>query len=94
MTQIVTRRWATPGFGALVLGLALMTSGCAGDTSMSAGPDDQFDADDLFDSYDSNGDDMFSRPEWDQIHIDFDTDGDGAVSRDELNAGLAGRGGR
>jgi hypothetical protein len=92
MGEIVTRRWAMPWFGAPVLGLALITSGCAGDTSMSAGPDDQFDADDLFDSYDSDGDDMLSRPEWDQIHINFDTDGGGAVSRDEFNAGLRGGG--
>jgi hypothetical protein len=88
MTEIVTRRRAMPGFGGLVLGLALVIGGCAGNTSMSTGSDD------LFDSYDSDGDDMLSQPEWDQVHINLDSNGDGAVSRDEFNASFGGRGGR
>jgi hypothetical protein len=84
MTAIVTRRRAMPGLGACVLGLALLASGCVGDTSMSASSDD------LFDAYDDDGDGMLGPAEWDQVHINLDRDGDGGVSREEFDAGLGG----
>jgi hypothetical protein len=88
MTAIVTRRRAVPGLGACVFGLMLLTSACAGDGSLSASSDD------LFDSYDDDGDDTLGQAEWDQFHIDLDRDGNGVVSRDEFNTGLGGGDGR
>lgn len=83
MTGIVNRRRAARSLGAWVLGLALASSGCTG---VGWGPG----ADELFDSYDADGDDMLGPAEWDQVHIGLDLDGDGAVSRDEFNGTLGG----
>jgi EF hand len=84
MSGMVTRRPACAALGACGLGLALLTGGCAGDSSLSMTPDE------MFDSYDTDGDGSLSPAEFDQFHIDLDADGDGAVSRDEFNAGMGG----
>ncbi len=90
MTEIVTRRRAMLGSGALLLGLALLTGGCAGNSSKGANPDD------LYDASDNNNDNNLDQDEWNQAYRYMDTNGDGVVSRDEFNAALGGggRGGR
>jgi hypothetical protein len=76
MTEIVTGR------GVVVLGLALSIGACAANGSKLLDPDD------LYDAYDSNNDDDLVPQEWNDAFWRLDTDGDGVVSRDELQAGL------
>jgi hypothetical protein len=90
MIGSVKRQSARAGLGACVLGVLLLTGGCAGDGSMSVSQGDGFDPDGMFDDYDDDGDGTLGPAEWDQFHIDLDGDGDGSVSRDEFNAGLRG----
>ena len=84
MTEIVTRRRATMAPAALILGLALVVSGCAGSGSKLANPDD------LYDTYDTDNDNNLSQEEWDQAYWRMDANGDGFVSHDEFNAAFAG----
>ena len=90
MTRIVTRRRAILWPGACVFALALLTSGCASNSSNSAGSGD------LYDSSDSNNDNTVTQEEWDQTYKNMDTNGDGVVTGDEHNAAVsrAGGGGR
>jgi hypothetical protein len=92
MSASVKRRLARAraGLGACVLGVLLLAGGCAGDGSMSVGPNDRFDPDGMFDDYDDDGDGTLGPAEWDQFHIDLDGDGDGSVSREEFDAWLDG----
>ncbi len=86
MTEILTRRRTLLAPGAVVLGLALLTSGCAGNSANVANPDQ-------YDTYDTNHDNNLSQEEWDQGYMMMDTNGDGIVTRDEFDA-ATGRGGR
>jgi hypothetical protein len=90
MSGSVKRRVAKAGLGACVLGLALLAGGCAGDGSMSVSQGDGFDPDGMFDDYDDDGAGMLGQAEFDQFHIDLDSNGDGSVSREEFNAWLDG----
>ena len=76
MTAIVAGRRA------LVLGVALLICACAADGSTFLDPDD------LYSIYDSNDDDNLVPQEWNDAFWQLDTNGDGVVSRDELNAGI------
>jgi len=78
MTEIVTGRRV------LVLGLALLTSACAANGSKLLNPDD------LYNTYDSNNDNNLTPQEWNDAFWRLDTNGDGFVSRDELDATLGG----
>ena len=86
MTAILTRRRAMLGPSAFVLGLALLTAGCAGNSSNLPDPDH------LYGSFDNNNDNNISQEEWDQGYWSMDTNGDGMVTRDEFDAAMAGRG--
>ncbi len=86
MTEILTRRRTLLGPGALVLGLALVTGGCAGSSSNAVDPDH------LYGSFDNNNDNNMSQEEWDRGYWSMDTNGDGMVSQDEFDAAIAGRG--
>ena len=74
MMKAAKRQRVAPGPAALVLALALVTSGCASGTS------------NLFDSLDGNHDNTLSRDEWNQGFDRIDTSGDGVITRPELNA--------
>ncbi len=78
MRKTVKRQRVAPGPAALVLGLALLTSGCASGTS------------NLFDSLDSNNDNTLSRDEWNHGFDKIDTSGDGVMTKQELNAAAGG----
>ena len=86
MTEILTRRRAMLAPSAFVLGLALLTAGCAGNSSNLADPDH------LYGSFDNNNDNNLSQQEWDGAYSSLDANGDGMVSRDEFDAAMAGRG--
>jgi EF hand len=86
MIEILSRRWTLLGSGAFVFGLALLTSGCAGNSTNLPDPDH------LYGSFDNNNDNNLSQEEWDQGYWSMDTNGDGMVSRDEFDAAMAGRG--
>jgi hypothetical protein len=84
MIEIARRLPAVAWPCMLALGLALLTSACAGGTSSFASSDD------LFDYYDGDGDGAITQTEWNQNHQNLDADGDGAVSRGEFNAAVGG----
>jgi Ca2+-binding EF-hand superfamily protein len=79
--------------GALMLGLALLTSGCASGSSSSASSG--MTSQELYNEYDSNNDGQITQQEWDQAYRNMDANGDGVVSQDEFNAAVSrGGGGR
>jgi hypothetical protein len=88
MTEVQTRRWAMLWPDAFVLGLALLTGGCA-----SSAPSPTA-CDALFNSYENNN--TLTEADWDRAYKDMDTNGDGAVTLDEYHAAVsrAGGGGR
>jgi EF hand len=86
MTEILIRRRAMLAPSAFVLGLALLTGGCAGNSANGVDPDH------LYGSFDNNNDNNISQEEWDQAYRTMDTNGDGMVSPGEFNAAMAGRG--
>ena len=59
MTEILSRRRTLLAPGAVVLGLALLTSGCAGNSANVANPDQ-------YDTYDTNHDNNLTQEEWDR----------------------------
>jgi hypothetical protein len=71
-------RDVAPDPAALVLCLALLTSGCASGTST------------LFDSLDSNNDNTLSRDEWNRGFDKIDTSGDGVITSQEFNTAAGG----
>ncbi len=77
-TKAEKRQRVAPGPAALVLCLALLTSGCASGTS------------NLFDSLDSNNDNTLSRDEWNRGFDKIDTSGDGAITSQEFSAAAGG----
>ena len=87
MTEIVSPRRAIVWPGACVVALALLTSGCASNSSKPAGSNDQFEP------YDTDNNNNISGAEWDKAYHDMDTNGDGTVSRDEYNAAVSKSGG-
>jgi hypothetical protein len=84
MTGSVRRQPPVFGICALALGLALLTSACAGGSAGVASSDD------LFDEFDSNDDNRLDQDEWGGNYRNMDTDGDGVVSHDEFNATVGG----
>jgi EF hand len=87
MTETVMRRRAMLGTGAVVLGLTLLTSGCADNSSKPMSSPNP-----LFGNSDINGDNTLTPDEWDRAYKGMDTNGDGVVSLDEFNAAILGVG--
>ena len=80
--------------GALMLGLALLTAGCAsGSSSHSAsGSSNGMTSEELYNEYDSNNNDQIDQEEWDQAYRFMDTNGDAVVTQEEFDAArLSGR---
>jgi EF hand domain-containing protein len=73
-----------PRRGALLLGLALLTAGCASGTASttSSGMTPQ----ELYNKYDTNNDNQISKDEWDRAFRSMDTNGDGFVTQPEFFA--------
>ncbi len=86
MTETLTRRRTLLAPGAFVLGLALLTGGCASNSSNLPNPDH------LYGSFDNNNDNNISQEEWDRGYWSMDTNGDGMVSQDEFDNAIAARG--
>jgi hypothetical protein len=87
----VVRR--APVAGALILGLALLTGGCAHRSSSSASSSSTsgMTSQELYNEYDANNDNQITQQEWDQAYRNMDTNGDGVVSNDEFHAAMGGR---
>lgn len=94
MTEIVARPRVTLWPGAFVLGLALLTGGCA--SSSPSGSSSGMTSQELYNEYDNNNDNQITQQEWDQAHKNMDTNGDGVVTSEEYHAAVirAGGGGR
>jgi hypothetical protein len=78
--------------GALVLGLALLSAGCASGSSShtasttSSGITSQA----LYNEYDPNNDNQITKDEWDAAYRSMDANGDGVVTQEEFNVWLWG----
>jgi Ca2+-binding EF-hand superfamily protein len=96
MTKIMTRQRATLWPGACVLALALLTSGCASGSSSTspASSTGDLSSEEIYNEYDKDNNNNISQEEWDQAYTNMDSNGDGAVSRDEYNAAVGAGGGR
>jgi EF hand len=80
---------ALPGVSgprALVLGLALLSAGCASGSSGGAGMSSQ----ELYNEYDVDNNNQIDQNEWDGAYRAMDTNGDGVVSQGEFNAAMGG----
>ena len=51
-------------------------------------------SEEIYNEYDKDNNNNISQEEWNQAYKNMDTNGDGAVSRDEYNAAVGGGGGR
>jgi len=82
------------GPGALMLGLALLTAGCASGSSSrtAATTSGGMTSEELFNEYDTDNDNQIDQTEWDATYRSTDVNGDGVVSQEEFAAG--GFGGR
>ena len=96
MSEILNRRLATLWPGACVLALALLTSGCASGSSSTspASSTGDLSSEEIYNEYDKDNNNNISQEEWDQAYTNMDSNGDGAVSRDEYNAAVGAGGGR
>jgi hypothetical protein len=84
-----------PRQGALALGLALLTAGCASGSSNqpttnmtpnASGMTPQ----ELYNQYDTNNDNQITKDEWDAAYRSMDANGDGVVSQGEFAAAMGG----
>jgi len=82
-----------PAAGVLILGLALLTGGCAhrSSSSTSSSSTSGMTSQELYNEYDQNNDNQITKQEWDQAYTSMDANGDGVVSHDEFNAARGGR---
>ena len=96
MTKIMTRLRATLWPGVCVLALALLTSGCASGSSSTspASSTGDLSSEESYNEYDKDNNNNISQEEWDGAYTNMDSNGDGAVSRDEYNAAVGAGGGR
>jgi hypothetical protein len=78
--------------GALVLGLALLTVGCAnGPSSHTASTTSSgMTTQELYNEYDPNNDNQITKDEWDAAYRSMDANGDGVVTQEEFNGAMAG----
>jgi hypothetical protein len=77
-----------PGVGAMILGLVLLTGGCAHSSSSNASSG--MTSQELYNEYDADQNGQLTQGEWDQAYHNMDTNGDGVVSHDEFNAATGG----
>jgi hypothetical protein len=70
-----------PRRGALLLGLALLTAGCASGSSSTTSSD--MTPQELYNKYDTNNDNQITKDEWDGAFRSMDTNGDGLVTPGE-----------
>ncbi len=88
ITKLIRRLPGALRPGALMLGFALLTAGCASGSSSHSGSG--MTSQELYNEYDSNNDNQIEQDEWDDAYRSMDANGDGVVTHDEFNAGMAG----
>jgi hypothetical protein len=89
VVRAIQRARVAPGVGALILGLALLTGGCAHRSSSSASSG--MTSQELYNEYDADHNGELTQGEWNQAYHNMDANGDGVVSNDEFNGAMGGR---